>query len=106
MQAAWPQTRQGDVLTGRESPDASALDFMHLPPLQQMDLQPSASDFAGHSPAGMVEPVLGHAAQSSAPQFQNTGEPGMDLDLDWAYPRLPSDLQNMLSGFLQPDAMF
>lgn len=65
-----------------------------------MDAQPTASNFDTHSTASLVDPfLLEHEAQLNPRLGQNTEAAGIDFDFDWPYPQLPSDLQDMLSGF-------
>lgn len=94
-----PQNRQAEYTAGR-SPDASTLDFMHFPSLQT-DSRLVPSNFGPNSPGVMVDPfLLGDTAQFNGPLPQNTDAiAGVDLDPNGTYPRLPSDLQEMMSLF-------
>lgn len=96
--AAWPSNGQGELAIGG-FPDVP-LDPMHLAPRQQMDSHPAASNLAAQSPAELVDPLISrHTTQLNAPLAQNTQDPAsIGVDFDWAYPRLPTDLHDMLSG--------
>lgn len=81
------QTQSGNAGSdGEGAQDASTLDFLHLAPQQT----------TAYSPTTLVDPALG---LDQAMQFNPHDPVGMDYEFDWGYPRLSSDLQDMLSGF-------